>query len=305
MIKHIRIATRKSPLALVQSHYVAQMLQARFPALTIEFISQLTAGDRNTEVALNTLGGKNLFVKELQALLLDNHADIAVHSVKDLSCTAHAELCLAAICEREDPRDVLITHQADSLAALAPGSVIGTSSPRRECQLRHLRPDLVCRLLRGNVETRLNKLQQGEYDAIVLAAAGLKRLDKLAQVTAYFSVEELLPAIGQGAIGVECRRDHAELRELLDTLNHAPSAVCVHAERAVNAQLGGDCFTPLAAHATLSADTLHLQAMVGSLTDARMITANAQGPASQPEQLGTEIAEQLLRAGAGALLNQS
>ncbi len=305
MIKQLRIATRQSPLAMVQSQQVARLLQQQYPTLHIEFISQLTEGDRNTHVALNTVGGKNLFVKELQALLLEGRADIAVHSVKDLSCTAHPQLHLAAIGEREDPRDVFIANHVTDLAALPAGSVIGTSSPRRECQLKQLRPDLRFRLLRGNVETRLAKLQRGEYDAIVLAAAGLKRLNQLHHVTTYFSVDQLLPAIGQGAIGVECHRDNAELHALLQFLNHTPSATCVRAERAVNAQLGGDCFTPLAAYATLTATTIELRAMVGSLIDSRVVTATAQGPIAEPEQLGTFVAEQLLQAGAGELLNQS
>lgn len=298
----IIIATRKSQLALWQAEYVKQLLLQHYPQLDIVFLTKTTTGDERQDVSLSAIGGKNLFVKELQAAVLAKEADIAVHSIKDLSCTPHPELLLAAMCERADPRDAFLSHRYPSLQLLPPKSIIGTSSPRRECQLKFLRPDLTYTLLRGNVDTRIKKLKLGEYDAIILAAAGLTRLNLLDDVTEYFSPTEMLPAIGQGAIGIECRSDDTLMQEFLEPLNHLPTYYCVSAERAVNRYLGGDCFTPIAAHANLVNDQLTLMALVGSLTTQEIISTKIQGPSHSAEALGAEAAKNLLNKGAAQLL---
>ena len=296
------MATRKSPLALWQSEYVKNLLIRAHPHLQIHFLEVTTTGDVKTHIALSAIGGKNLFVKELQSALLTREADIAVHSIKDLSCTPHASLVLSAICEREDPRDVFVSPRYKTLAELPLHAVVGTSSPRRECQLKRLRPDLQCKLLRGNVETRINKLLNHEYDAIILAAAGLIRLGLQNHISDVFSPADMLPAIGQAAIGIECRRDDHELQKMLAPLHHLPTALCVTAERAVNFHLGGDCFTPIAAHATLEHQQITVSARVGSLKTHEMVSTVQQGPHHQAAELGYRAAQHLLSQGAKKLL---
>lgn len=299
----LRLATRKSRLARWQSEQVKFLLESRFPEIHIELVERTTTGDRHTDQALQTIGGKNLFVKELQNLILSGEADFAVHSVKDLSCQEHDELCLAAILERADPRDAFLSTKHSHWSKLPIGARIGTASPRRACQLRHWRSDLNCVLLRGNVDTRVEKLQASEYDAIVLAAAGLSRLGLSHTITAYFEPDVMLPAIGQGAIGIECPKDNNALLAILHSLNHEDTALCIQAERAVNAHLGGDCFTPIAAYATLKQNQIYLSGLVGHEKTLAMLRASAYGPKDSPLTLGRKLADDLLAQGAEQFLS--
>lgn len=302
MPKAVRLVTRHSPLALWQAETVRKQLKQFHPELSIEILGKNTLGDQKKEISLNQIGGKTLFVKELQSALLQGEADMAVHSVKDLAAKETPGLKLAAILARGDVRDVLVSEKFRSLDQLPQAAVLGTASPRRQSQLLKQRPDLVIKLLRGNVATRLKKLQAGDYDAIVLAAAGLQRLDLAHHITRYFEINEILPAIGQGAIGVECRADHQWVQELLEPLNHAVTADCVRAERHVNACLGGDCFTPIAAHARYEGDQIILRACVGSLDGREQLFASATGVDS--DSLGALIAEELIKKGAFRLLQR-
>ncbi len=297
------IATRQSPLALWQTEYVKAQLQQHHPDITVEILGKTTEGDRKKDVALNKIGGKNLFAKELQQLLISGQADIAVHSIKDLSVTQPKGLQLACVCKRADPRDAFLAIKHESLNALPNNAIIGTASPRRQCQLLALRPDLQIKLLRGNVGTRLAKLAAGEFDAILLAAAGLTRLKLEQQITEYLDPSLFIPAIGQGAIGIECREDNEEACNLLAPLNDTETAICIEAERAVNRILGGDCFTPIGAHATIEKNTLTLNAMVGALDGSRVINASKSGKLAEATTLGSDVAETLLIDGAKELLN--
>lgn len=303
MTKTIRIATRTSPLALWQTERVKAKLLEKNPQLHIEFIKLLTAGDRQKDIPLTDIGGKILFVKALQNAVLENRADIAVHCIKDMSVTDCPGLCLAAILEREDPRDVLASQKHVILKDLPPGAVIGTSSPRRQSQLLHLRPDLTIKLLRGNVGTRLNKLANQQYDAIILAAAGVKRLALTDVISEYLPTTNFLPAIGQGALGMECRTDDAALCELIASLSHPSTYACVTAERAVNKVLGGDCHTPIAAHAVLSNNRLSIRAQLGSLDGKQMLHASAEGSIKAAKALGHQVGHALLDQGGKQLLD--
>ncbi len=303
MTNVLKIATRKSPLALWQAHFVKQQLEMNHPDLTIELVGLVTAGDKNTNVALTHLGGKSLFVKELQRALLDKQADIAVHSIKDMSVQPCPGLTLAAVCQREDPRDVLASNHHYDLQSLPHNATVGTASPRRQSLLLALRSDLKIKLLRGNVGTRLAKLADGEYDAIVLALAGLLRLNMADKISAYLDPNYFIPAIGQAALGIECREDDANTLAFIEPLNHKPSAICISAERAVNQRLGGDCHTPLGAYATLNGDQLTVSAMVGSMDGQLIIRSTRTGEALRATQLGADIAEDLLTKGAQALLD--
>lgn len=229
----IRIATRQSPLAMWQALYVKEQLQLTHPGLVVELVPMVTKGDIILDTPLAKVGGKGLFVKELELALLESRADIAVHSMKDVPIDFPEGLGLVTICEREDPRDAFVSNHYDSLEELPAGSIVGTSSLRRQCQLKAQRPDLIIRDLRGNVGTRLGKLDNGDYDAIILAVAGLKRLGLNERIRTPLSAEQSLPAVGQGAVGIECRLDDNETRQLLDALNHTRTAVCVKAERAM------------------------------------------------------------------------
>lgn len=230
----LRIATRQSPLALWQAEFVRQELEQRHPGLHVELVPMVTKGDIILDTPLAKVGGKGLFVKELELALLENRADIAVHSMKDVPVDFPDGLGLVTICEREDPRDAFVSNHYDSVDTLPPGSIVGTSSLRRQCQLRERRPDLEIRDLRGNVGTRLGKLDNGDYDAIILAVAGLKRLKLDERIRCALPPEESLPAVGQGAVGIECRLDDERTRSLLSVLNHAQTDICVRAERAMN-----------------------------------------------------------------------
>ncbi|MGU3416023.1 hydroxymethylbilane synthase [Enterobacteriaceae bacterium C34A] len=300
--KVLRIATRQSPLALWQAHYVKDRLMACHPGLRVELVPMVTRGDVILDTPLAKVGGKGLFVKELELALLENRADIAVHSMKDVPVEFPQGLGLTTICEREDPRDAFVSNHFDSIDALPPGSVVGTSSLRRQCQLAAERPDLEIRSLRGNVGTRLSKLDNGDYDAIILAVAGLKRLGLEDRIRQALSPEQSLPAVGQGAVGIECRLDDEQTRALLSPLNHADTAVRVCAERAMNTRLEGGCQVPIGSYAELNNGEIWLRALVGAPDGSQMVRGERRGPATQAEALGVSLAEELLNNGAREIL---
>ncbi|MBS0349833.1 MAG: hydroxymethylbilane synthase [Proteobacteria bacterium] len=291
--KSLRIATRKSPLAMWQANWVKQQLAMHYPDVKIEFIRLVTEGDKKTEVALNQIGGKSLFVKELQAALLSHEADLAVHSLKDLSVFPCLGLMLAAVCLREDPRDVLIANNSCLLSQLPVNAIVGTSSPRRQFQLKAIRPDIIIKPLRGNIETRLAKLDRDEYSAIVLACAGLKRLGLENRIQQYLDPQDFIPAIGQGALGIEIREDDPDTLKLVSCLNHWETQQCVTAERAVNQFLGGDCYSPIGAYAKLQSKQLFLQACFGDPANQHLIRAEGYGPVDQAEKIGRQVGEKL------------
>ncbi|UJD78327.1 hydroxymethylbilane synthase [Serratia rubidaea] len=300
--KIIRIATRQSPLALWQAHYVQQRLMDSHPGLRVELVPMVTRGDIILDTPLAKVGGKGLFVKELELALLEGRADIAVHSMKDVPVEFPQGLGLVTICERDDPRDAFVSNRFESLDQLPQGSVVGTSSLRRQCQLRQRRPDLIVRDLRGNVGTRLSKLDNGEYDAIILAVAGLKRLGLEQRIRSAMSPEESLPAVGQGAVGIECRLDDEVTRTLLAPLNDETTALRVSAERAMNTRLEGGCQVPIGSYAELDGDTLWLRALVGAPDGSQMVRGERRGPAAQAQQMGVSLAEELLANGAREIL---
>lgn len=302
--KIIRIATRQSPLALWQAQYVQSQLMACHPGLQVELVPMVTKGDIILDTPLAKVGGKGLFVKELELAMLDGRADIAVHSMKDVPVEFPEGLGLVTICEREDPRDAFVSNQYASLAALPHGSIVGTSSLRRQCQLRQKRPDLVIRDLRGNVGTRLSKLDNGEYDAIILAVAGLKRLGLENRISAALTPEECLPAVGQGAVGIECRLDDQFTRDLLAPLAHRETTLRVQAERAMNMRLEGGCQVPIGSYAELDGDELWLRALVGAPDGSQMVCGERRGPAADAEIMGVDLAEELLANGAREILHE-
>ncbi len=300
----IRIATRKSPLALWQAHFVQSRLQQLYPQLRVELLPMSTKGDKILDSPLAKVGGKGLFVKELEQAILAGDADIAVHSMKDVPVEFPDGLGLSIICERDDPRDAFVSSRFPSLAELPAGSRVGPSSLRRQCQLRASRPDLQILDLRGNVNSRLAKLDGGEYDAILLAAAGLKRLGLQERITTLLPPEQSLPANGQGAVGIECRLDDDELLTLLAPLEHLPTRQRVLAERAMNRALQGGCQVPIGAYAELEGDQLWLRGLVGSPDGRQILHAECRGAASEPEALGQALADQLLAQGAARLLTE-
>ncbi|OOR99611.1 hydroxymethylbilane synthase [Haemophilus paracuniculus] len=302
MKETIRIATRQSPLALWQANFVKAELEKHFPELSVELVTMVTKGDIILDTPLAKIGGKGLFVKELELALLENRADIAVHSMKDVPMTFPEGLGLATICEREDPRDAFVSNQYADLDALPAGAVVGTSSLRRQCQLMNKYPHLTIKSLRGNVGTRLSKLDNGDYDAIILAAAGLIRLGLQDRIRTFIASENSLPAAGQGAVGIETRLNDQRVLNYLAKLNHEPTACCVQAERAMNAHLQGGCQVPIGGFATLENDQLTLTALVGSLDGSTIIRATAQAPKAKAEQLGVAVAKQLLSQGADKIL---
>ncbi len=299
----LRIATRKSPLALWQANYVKAALEASHRDLNVELLAMSTRGDKILDTPLAKAGGKGLFVKELEHAILEDRADIAVHSMKDVPMEFPQGLGLAVICKREDPADALVSNNFTSLAELAKGAAVGTSSFRRQCQLRELRPDLTVADLRGNVGTRLAKLDAGEYDAIILAAAGLKRLELGERIRERLSFSDCLPAAGQGAVGIECRTQDIETLKLLGCLHDTDTATRVAAERTVNARLQGGCQVPLASFAELHDEQLHLRALVGNLDGTTIIRSESRGDRHQAEQLGLTVAEDLLSQGAEEILS--
>jgi hydroxymethylbilane synthase len=300
--KIFRIATRQSPLALWQAQYVQQRLMAAHPGLHVELLPMVTKGDVILDTPLAKVGGKGLFVKELELAMLEGRADLAVHSMKDVPIDFPPGLGLVTICEREDPRDAFVSNRYNSIDELPQGAVVGTSSLRRQCQLSARRPDLIIRSLRGNVGTRLGKLDAGEYDAIILAAAGLKRLGLEDRIRQAMPAEISLPAVGQGAVGIECRVDDAELITLLQALNHDDTAVCVRAERAMNTRLEGGCQVPIGSFAVLEDDQLWLRGLVGAPDGSQMVMGERRGPRDQALQMGISLAEELLNAGARDIL---
>lgn len=299
----IVIATRESPLALWQAYFVRDVLQDAHPGLDVELLGMTSRGDQVLDVPLAKVGGKGLFVKELETALLDGRAHIAVHSMKDVPMAFPDGLELGVICEREEPTDAFVSNTFASLDDLPPGSVVGTSSLRRECQLRERRPDLEVKFLRGNVNTRLRKLDDGEYDAIILASAGLLRLEMGERIRSRIPVAESLPAGGQGAVGIELRSDDARSRELLAPLHHTLTAQRVLAERALNRRLQGGCEVPIAAYAEhLDEQTLWLRGLVGRPDGSSTLRAEARGSVDAPETLGFAVADELLAAGAADIL---
>ena len=298
----LRIATRHSPLALWQANFVKAELEKYHPNLTVELVTMVTKGDVILDTPLAKIGGKGLFVKELELALLEERADIAVHSMKDVPMSFPEGLGLAVICEREDPRDAFVSNRYASLAELPEGAIVGTSSLRRQCQLMAAYPHLTVKSLRGNVGTRLSKLDNGEYDAIILASAGLIRLGMPERIKSFISVEDSLPAAGQGAVGIETRVNDTRVLNYLAKLNHNPTACCVMAERAMNTRLQGGCQVPIGGFATLNGEELELNALVGSLDGSTIIRASGKAHQRDAEQLGIRIAEQLLAQGADKIL---
>ncbi len=298
----LRIASRNSPLAMWQANYVKSSLQQAHPGLAVEILGFTTTGDRMLHSPLARLGGKGLFVKELERAMLDGEADIAVHSMKDVPAQFPEGLGLAVICERADPSDAFVSNDYGSLADLPPAAVVGTSSLRRQCQLKCLRPDLRLTDLRGNVGTRLGKLDEGQYDAIILASAGLMRLQLEQRISARLGIAECLPAAGQGAIGVECRAGDESTRDLLACLRHEETAARVAAEREVTLALDGGCELPIAAHACLEGGNLHLQALVGMADGSEIVRSERSGPITSPRDLGREVAAELLDRGADRII---
>ncbi|MBN6074222.1 hydroxymethylbilane synthase [Aggregatibacter actinomycetemcomitans] len=300
--KNLKIATRQSPLALWQANYVKDRLQQLYPDLNVELVPMVTKGDVILDSPLAKIGGKGLFVKELENALLNNEADIAVHSMKDVPMQFPEGLGLAVICKREDPRDAFVSNSYRTLAELPQGAVVGTSSLRRQCQLKTLRPDLDIRSLRGNVGTRLSKLDNGGYDAIILASAGLIRLGLVPRIASFINVEHSLPAAGQGAVGIECRTDDVAVQQLLAPLADAETTSCVLAERAMNNRLQGGCQVPIGGYAVLRDGELYLRALVGSVDGSIIIRAEGKSAVENADVLGVQIAEQLLAQGADKIL---
>lgn len=300
--REIRIATRQSALALWQAEYVKTRLEQAHPGLRVSLLPMTSRGDKLLDAPLAKIGGKGLFVKELETALLEGAADIAVHSMKDVPMDFPEGLGLYCICEREDPRDAFVSNTYASLAELPAGSVVGTSSLRRQAQLLASRPDLQIRFLRGNVNTRLAKLDAGEYDAIILAAAGLIRLGFEARIRSSIGVEDSLPAGGQGAVGIECRSADSEIHALLALLHHADTALRVTAERALNKRLNGGCQVPIACYAVREGEQLWLRGLVGQPDGTQLLRAEARAPLAEAEALGVKVAEDLLEQGAADIL---
>lgn len=303
-MKVLRIATRKSPLALWQAEEVASRLRALHPGLAVELVKLSTQGDKILDSPLSKVGGKGLFTKELEQSLFLGEADIAVHSMKDVPVEVPAELEVEVIMERANPCDAFVSNRFTRFEelAVAAGAHVGTSSLRRQAQLLARFPKLKIASLRGNVGTRLQKLDQGGYDAVILAAAGLERLGLGARIRERISPEISLPAIGQGAIGIESRRNDAAVRRLIDPLNHVPTAICVRAERALNRRLQGGCQVPIAGFAELKNGLLELRGRVIDPSGARLIESLQSGPAEDAEVIGLKVAEALLQQGAGEIL---
>lgn len=296
------IATRASRLALWQAEHVRDRLQSLYPGCEVVLLEMTTRGDQILDRSLSKVGGKGLFIKELETALLDGRADLAVHSLKDVPVDMQSPFLLSAILERDDPRDAFVSNDFASLTDLPAGSVVGTSSLRREAQIRQQFPQLVVQPLRGNLDTRLGKLDRGEYAAIILAAAGLRRLGLASRIRSFLEVEQSLPAAGQGALGIEILESRPEMHQWLAPLQHADTAACALAERAVSRVLGGSCQVPLAAFAQVQGDTIRIRALVGEPDGSRMLHAEVAGNVSQAEQLGEGAAQQLLDQGAQAIL---
>ncbi len=300
----LKIATRKSPLALWQANYVRDALMVRHPDLEIELVTMVTQGDKILDTPLAKIGGKGLFVKELEVGMLEGRADIAVHSMKDVPVAFPDGLELAVILPREDPRDAFISNNYTSLEALPEGARVGTSSLRRQCQLKAKRPDLDIRDLRGNVNTRLSKLDEGQYDAILLAAAGMKRMGWDERITELLEPEQFIPAIGQGAIGIECRANDERVSLLIHSLNDDTTALRVRAERALNAALMGGCQVPIGGYAVLDHGVIVLRGLVGEPDGSKIIEGVISGRPKDADELGRVLADDLLGRGAREILEK-
>ncbi|WP_218945750.1 MULTISPECIES: hydroxymethylbilane synthase [unclassified Acinetobacter] len=298
----LKIATRQSPLALWQAEHIRARLEALHANLKVELVTFVTQGDKILDTPLAKIGGKGLFVKELEAALLDGRADLAVHSMKDVPMALPEGLSLAVICEREDPLDAFVSNTYNSFDDLPQGAKVGTSSLRRKCQILKQRPDLEIIDLRGNVGTRLSKLDAGNYDAIILASAGLKRLGLAERIRHTLEPVVSLPAVGQGALGLECRSQDQTVLDLILPLMHTETNACVRAERAFNAYLEGGCQVPIAGYATLENGQIHLEGRVGSVDGQTLLKAQQIGLPEQAEQLGVKLAQDLLAQGAGEIL---
>ncbi len=299
----IRIATRKSPLAMWQAEFVKAELERIHSGLTVELLPMSTKGDVILDTPLAKVGGKGLFVKELEVAMLEDRADIAVHSMKDVPVDFPEGLGLQVICEREDPRDAFVSNTYKTIEELPQGAVVGTSSLRRQCQIRAARPDLVIKDLRGNVGTRLAKLDGGDYDAIILAAAGLIRLKLDERIASFISAEDSLPANGQGAVGIECRMNDERVKALLAPLEHLETRYRVLAERAMNTRLEGGCQVPIGAYAEIEGDTLSLRGLVGNPDGSQVIEGAVSGPKIDAIALGEALADDLLSRGAKTILD--
>ena len=304
MSKSIRIATRRSQLALWQAEHVASLLRAAHPGLTVELVPMTTQGDRVQDRALAEVGGKGLFVKELEVAMQQGRADIAVHSMKDVPSELPPGFCITAALPRANPRDAFISRKYASFAALPEGARVGTSSPRRQAQLRHARRDLRLELLRGNVDTRLRRLDEGGLDAILLACAGLERLGIGHHVTEQLDLELSLPAVGQGVIGIECRADDDASRSALAALHHEDTFTRLRAERAFAATLGASCHSPIAAHATLDQGLLTVRGFIGAPEGDETYRDRISGTPADAESLGRALAARMQSSGAEALLER-
>jgi len=305
MTTTLRLATRQSALALWQTEHVAARLRAAHPGLEVVLVPMTTRGDRILDRPLAQVGGKGLFLKELEEAMLAGEADAAVHSLKDVPMDLEGPFALPAILERADPFDAFVSAKYGDLDALPKGARVGTSSLRRQAQLRARRPDLVCEDLRGNVNTRIRKMEDGEYDAIILACAGLERLGLTRYIRHRLDAPSWLPAVAQGAIAVEARERDKPVHELLAVLDHGPTRTCVVAERAMNRQLHGSCQLPVAAYATLDGHILSLEGLVGSAKTGRLVRAQAVGKDNDPEGLGRLVAAELRLAGADEIIRDS
>lgn len=302
--KTVRIATRKSALALWQAEYVKAQLEHFHQDIIVELVPMTTKGDIILDTPLAKVGGKGLFVKELEVAMLEDRADIAVHSMKDVPVEFPDGLGLEIICPREDPRDAFISNTINSFAELPQGAIVGTSSLRRQCQIKALRPDLDIRDLRGNVNTRLAKLDNGDYDAIILAAAGMIRLEMPERIQEYIEPEVMLPANGQGAVGIECRTGDETIKTLLAPLECKETRVRVLAERSMNRALEGGCQVPIGSYAVLTDNSVHLRGLVGAIDGSKIISDEVTGTAENAEQLGLSLADKLLAQGADSILKQ-
>ncbi|TCS73362.1 hydroxymethylbilane synthase [Sulfuritortus calidifontis] len=302
MPTRVVIATRESQLALWQAEHIRARLMALHEGLQVELLGMTTQGDQILDSPLSRIGGKGLFVKELEQAMAEGRADLAVHSMKDVPMVLPEGFVLTAITEREDPRDALVSNRYKRLAELPAGAVVGTSSLRRQAQIRARFPQLKIETLRGNVNTRLRKLDEGQYDAIVLAAAGLKRLELGHRISALLAPEESLPAVGQGALGIEIRSDRPDLVQLLAPLADATTSACVRAERELGRVLQGGCQAPIGGHAVVAEGRLHLRGFVSDLEGVRFYRAEAMGDMAEPEALGRQVAEALLKQGADKVM---
>lgn len=302
--RHIVIATRESPLALWQAESIKNLLATHHPHLSIELLGLTTQADKQLEVTLTEIGGKGLFVKELEEALLNKRADIAVHSMKDVPMDLPPGLALKVIGNREEARDVFVANHFESLMQLPRGARVGTSSVRRQAQLRALRPDLDWQNLRGNIQTRLKRLDKNDFDAIILAGAGLSRMQLSARIRSFIAIDDSLPAAGQGALGIECRDDDEKTLALIATLNDKNTFDCVTAERALCRSLGGGCKLPVAAYAEIHHGTLKLRGLVANLQGTKILRAQGQGEAKQAEKIGLQVAEELRQQGADKILRE-